>query len=107
MDYSAPGSSVHGVLQGYLSGLPCLPPGDLPNPEIKPPSLKSPALAGEFFTTNATWYKVHADYTVILGFKVRTREHYHSHAAQLLAPHTTALDSAGTLTRVSNKLPFL
>ena len=32
----------------YWSGLPCPPPGDLPNPGIKP---KSPALAGEFFTT--------------------------------------------------------
>ena len=61
--------------QEYRSGLPCLPPGDRPNPGIKPPSLKSPAVAGEFFTTSATWYKVHTDYTVILGFKVRTGEH--------------------------------
>ena len=30
--------------QGYQSGLPCLPPGDLPNPGIEPTSLKSPAL---------------------------------------------------------------
>ena len=34
--------------QEYWSGLPCPPPGDLPNPGIKP---KSPALAGRFFTT--------------------------------------------------------
>ena len=41
--------------QGYWSGLPCPPPGDLPNPGIKPTSLKSPALAGGVFTTGATW----------------------------------------------------
>ena len=28
---------------------------DLPNPGIKPMSLTSPALAGRFFTTSATW----------------------------------------------------
>ena len=37
------------------SGLPCLPPGDLPDPGIKPVSLMSPALAGRFFTTRDTW----------------------------------------------------
>ena len=41
--------------QEYWSGLPCPPPGDLPNPWIKPTSLKSPALADGFFTTGATW----------------------------------------------------
>ena len=35
--------------QEYWSGLPCPPPGDLPNTGIKPTSLKSPALAGGFF----------------------------------------------------------
>ena len=34
---------------------PCLPPGDLPDPGIELPSPGSPALAGRFFTTNATW----------------------------------------------------
>jgi len=32
--------------QEYWSGLPCPPPGDLPDPGIKPASLMSPALAG-------------------------------------------------------------
>ena len=41
--------------QGYWSGLPCPPPGDLPDPGIDPVSLRSPALAGGFFTTSATW----------------------------------------------------
>ena len=34
--------------QKYWSGLPFLPPGDLPDPGNKP---ESPALAGRFFTT--------------------------------------------------------
>ena len=47
MDYSPPGSSVHGILQSrMLVWLPFL--GDLPNPGVKP---ASPALAGKFFTT--------------------------------------------------------
>ena len=41
--------------QEYWSGLPCPPPGDLPNPGIKPPSLVSSAWPGRFFTTSATW----------------------------------------------------
>ena len=36
--------------QEYWSGLQCSPPGDLPDPGIKPASLTSPALAGGFFT---------------------------------------------------------
>ena len=41
--------------QEYRSGLPCLPPEDLPDPGIEPVSLVSPALAGRFFTTSAIW----------------------------------------------------
>ena len=41
--------------QEYWSGLPYLPPGDLPNLGIGPASLASPALAGVFFITSATW----------------------------------------------------
>ena len=41
--------------QEHLSGLPCPPPEDFPNPEFEPASLMSPALAGGFFTTSATW----------------------------------------------------
>ena len=40
-----------GILrQEYWSGLPCPPPGDLPNPESEPTSVMSPGLAGRFFT---------------------------------------------------------
>ena len=43
--------------QDYWKGLPFPSPnpGDLPNPGIEPTSLISPALAGGFFTTSATW----------------------------------------------------
>ena len=52
MDYSLPGSYVHGILQQeYWTGFSFPPPGDLPDPGIEPTSLKSPALAGRFFTT--------------------------------------------------------
>ena len=45
-----------GILQAeYWSGLPFLPPRDLPNLGIEPESLVSPALAGGFFTTSTTW----------------------------------------------------
>ena len=37
--------------QEYWSGLLFPPPGDLPDRGIKPASPVSPALAGEFFTT--------------------------------------------------------
>ena len=38
--------------QDYWSGLPCPPPGDLPDPGIEPTSA-SPALIGRFFTTDS------------------------------------------------------
>ena len=44
----------------YWSALPVPPPRDLPNPGIKPASLVSPALAGGFITTSATW-EAHKD----------------------------------------------
>ena len=54
IDHSLPGSSVCGILQArILEWGP--PPGDLPNPGVEPKCLMSPASAGGFFTTNATW----------------------------------------------------
>ena len=41
--------------QEYWRGLPCPPPGDLPNPGIEPTCLTSPASAGGFFTTSTPW----------------------------------------------------
>ena len=52
IDCSPPGSSIHGILQAeYGSGLPCPPPGDLPDPGIKPTAPISPKLSGRFLTT--------------------------------------------------------
>ena len=39
----------------YWSGLPCPPPGVLPDSGIDPESPSSLALAGGFFTTSTTW----------------------------------------------------
>ena len=56
---------VHQVLlsmrfsrQEHWGGLPCLPPGDLPNPGIKS---MSPVVAGGFFTTSAIWEDLKGD----------------------------------------------
>ena len=56
MDCSLPGPSDHADSSGkkYWSGLPCPPPGDIANPGIKPTSLMSPALAGEFIAHQIT-----------------------------------------------------
>ena len=55
MDCSSPSSSLWGFSrQEYWSGLPCPPPGDLPDSGIEFASLLSLALAGGFFTTSAT-----------------------------------------------------
>ena len=42
-------------MQEYWSGMPCSPPGYLPNPEVKPVFLTSPVLANGFFTTSTSW----------------------------------------------------
>ena len=41
--------------QEYRSRLSSPPPGNLPDPEIQPTSLASPALGGVFLTTGTTW----------------------------------------------------
>ena len=54
IDHQAPLSM--GILQARnWSEFPCPPPGDLPDPRIKPTSLLSPSLSGRFFTTSTTW----------------------------------------------------
>ena len=56
MDYSSPGSTVHGILQARILEWVARPScrGSSIS-EIKPASPISPALAGRFFTTSATW----------------------------------------------------
>ena len=52
MDCSLPGSSVHGILQArILEWVPCLPPGDLPNPGIK---YRSSALQADSLLSEST-----------------------------------------------------
>ena len=49
MDYSPPGSCVMGFSrQEYWSGLPCPPPGDLPDPGIEPEFPASLALQADY-----------------------------------------------------------
>ena len=56
VDFSPPASSVHGILQvRILEGVAISSSRGAPDPGIEPMSLVSPALAGGFFITNATW----------------------------------------------------
>ena len=57
--------------QEYWSGLPCPPPGDLPNPGIEPVSLNVSCIAGGFFATTATW-GAHANNKHIQNIKCNT-----------------------------------
>ena len=61
MGCSLPGSSVHEILSARILEWVAMPspPGDIPDPGIKPMSLRSPALADRFFTTSATWEDIH------------------------------------------------
>ena len=71
--------------QEYWSGLPCPPPGDLPDPETETMSLMSPALAGGFFITGTTW-ETHLSQWVLIkceACKQRQRESC-SHSNHLL-----------------------
>ena len=48
LDWSPPGSSIHGIFQARIqNGLPFPPPGDLPDPGIKPTSPLSAALQAD------------------------------------------------------------
>ena len=56
MDCGPPGSSVNGILQArILEWVAWPPPGDPPNPGIKPRYLMPPLLADGLFTTSAIW----------------------------------------------------
>ena len=79
MDYSLPGSSVHGIFQTrILEWLLCPSPGDFPDPGIEPLALMSLALAGGFFfffffTTSATCWKGSYDQP---GQHIKKQRHY-------------------------------
>ena len=60
--------------QDYLSGLPCPPPGDLPDARIKPAPM-SPAMTDGFFTTRTTWEALEDD-TCLEEYSSIWKEHY-------------------------------
>ena len=56
LDHSPPGSSVQEILPSRILEWVAVPSSrDLPNPEIKPMSLMTPALADGFFISSTTW----------------------------------------------------
>ena len=56
IDYSPPGSSIHGILQARILEWAVIPPSKGSSwPRDQTRSLLSPALAGRFFTTSTTW----------------------------------------------------
>ena len=62
MDCSLPDSCVHGILQArILEPVAISFSGDLPDLGMEPESPASPALAGRFFTTSATWEALRID----------------------------------------------
>ena len=92
----------------YWSGLPCLPPGDIPEPGIEPTSLMSPALAGRLFTTSTT-QKAH-------WLSLNNLPHHKAYQGQSwdlnpgwgrpLSHSTRLLPHLLLLTRESGKLPY-
>ena len=79
--------SVGFFRQEYWRGLPFPPPGDLPNPGIKPAFLMSPALTDKFFTTSATWEtpRLHESYIylkIVLSFKSSLNRWHHLRSHQ-------------------------
>ena len=74
--------SIRFFRQEYCSGLPCPPPGGLPDPEMEPASLRSSALAGGTFTTraiiytepNKLWYATDEMWSGITNGQMKTLE---------------------------------
>ena len=95
--------------QEYWSGLPCLSPGDRPDPGMEPASFSSPTGAGKFFTTSATWQwhptpvllpgKSHGRRSLVgcspwgrWGSDSSERLHFHFHALEKeMATHSSVL----------------
>ena len=70
MNGSPPGSSIPLNCPGKNTGVGCFPPpGDCPDPGIESGSPASPALAGEFFTTEPPWKPTMEYYSAIKRMK--------------------------------------
>ena len=74
--------SIRFFRQEYCSGLPCPPPGGLPDPEMESASPRSSALAGGTFTTraiiytepNKLWYATDEMWSGITNGQMKTLE---------------------------------
>ena len=75
--------------QECWSGLPWPPSGDLPNPGIEPTFLRSPALAGRFFTTGDNWEAHRPIYGCAIKF--HTAQVQNAHPMDLLRSPTDYL----------------
>ena len=80
--FATPGTIAHQAplswglsRQEYWRGLPCPPPGDLPNPEIELASLIPPAWAGRFFTSSVTWEAFYMYKWYELPHKFKVQDH--------------------------------
>ena len=74
---SLPGSSVHGVLPARILECVSMPSSrGLPDPGIEPAFFTSPALAGEFFTTSATWEAPGFAYAVSFNCRNPPKSHF-------------------------------
>ena len=82
--------------QEYWSGLPCPPPGDLPNAGIEPASLMLPPLASRFFTTSTPWEAQFSEYYLF--------KHVNSKAVTLLVFDRDMQKEAGVHTWPSLRL---
>ena len=77
--------------QEYWSGLPYPLPGDLPNWEIKPRSLRSPALTGRFFTTSITWETQNIEHLDIFVFQIYDKYFLSFHGLPFYSVHSVLL----------------
>ena len=73
--------------QEHWSGLSCLPPEDLPYSETEALCLISPALAGEFFTTEPSWKPRENHACSFLSCKFSSVQFSHSVMSNSLQPH--------------------
>ena len=72
--------------QEFWSGLPCPPARGLLNPGIEPPSLRSPALAGGFFTSSAPWEARQSPLAIIILYNQHKKNPDNKHLLTFIYP---------------------
>ena len=89
--------------QEYWSGFPWPPPGDLPDPGIKATSLMSPASAGGFSTTSATWEVPHSPANPFSStFKIKAAISHYSTTMPQRALFVSCLDYSNSFQMASD-----